>query len=702
VRRGVGAALVFLLAANTPAAAQFEELVIRGLTFSGNKSIDAATLALSIATTNSAFLARAPVLRGLGLGEKRLLSELQLRRDVQRIKFLYRASGFPDVQVDTVVQRTPENVKIKFVITEGEPIRLSELIFAGVDSVDDVEALTRDLPITPGDHFSRLRLQDATDSLGTRLRDAGYPLATVRLVEGVVDSTRRLRSATLVAIPGRAAVYGDTRVVGMVAIDSHFIASLVTARAGQPYRFSDIYRSQRSLYGSELFRFATVGIDTARFQEGDAVVPMLVTVSEGPFHRARAAVGYGTSDCLRTSAGWTSRNFLGDGRIFDVTGRLSKIGIGDPLDFGLVRSICSPLKEDSIGSRDVNYGLNTSIRRNGFLSPDNTGVFAIFVERRSEFKVYQREEIGASASITRETAARIPITLTYRAAYGETRANDASFCAFFNACVRADIAQLRQRRVLATLTLGASRVRVNNVVDPTRGTTLSAEGALSSQFIGSSRLQQFGRLVAEAAAYVPLTRTIVLAAHVRAGLIIAPRTDIGDGGTNFVPPDQRFYAGGPNDVRGYDRNELGPVVYVVPRDSVQAATDTSALSFPETSARAAPVGGNRLGVANVELRLPSPIFSSRLRFAVFVDAGVLGDGKRGDGGGVRVTPGVGLRVGSPLGPIRFDVGYNRYQLAAGPVYTTNENGDLVLIRENFTRENRGGRWTLHFSVGQAF
>ncbi len=153
-------------------------------------------------------------------------------------------------------------------------------------------------------------------------------------------------------------------------------------------------------------------------------------------------------------------------------------------------------------------------------------------------------------------------------------------------------------------------------------------------------------------------------------------------------------------MRGYDRNELGPVVYVVPRDSIIPPTDSTPLSFREQDARPAATGGNKVAVANVELRLPSPVFSNRMRFAVFVDAGAVGDSRSASD--IRVTPGAGLRFASPLGPIRFDIGYNRYRLARGPVYTTSPEGDLILIRENFSRDNTGGRWTLHFSVGQAF
>ncbi|MEO5825231.1 MAG: BamA/TamA family outer membrane protein [Gemmatimonadales bacterium] len=697
---GVIAAALICLGVARPVAAQLQQpLVIRALKFQGNKSIDVEFLATSIRTTNSASFARLPLIRSLGLGEKRYFDERDFQADVLRLGILYKRSGFPDVVVDTVVERSRESVKLTFRITEGEPIRISRLDVTGIDTLADASTLRRDLPVAEGDPFSEFALIAAADTLGTRLLNAGYPTASVDLVFGTADTARHLRTAELHAEPGRRAVYGDTRVVGYSRIDSSFIASLVTAREGNTYRYRDVFRSQRSLYGSELFRLATVGIDTARFTPGDSIVPMLVTVTEGRFHRARASAGYGTIDCLRAGAGWTARNFLGNGRVLDVSGRLSKIGVGDPLGFGLERSLCSPLANDSIGSRRVNYGLNTSIRRNGFLSPDNTGVLAVFVERRSEFNVYEREELGASITITRETAARVPITVSYRAAYGQTRASDASFCAFFNACAGTDIVELRQRRWLTTLSLNATRQRVNNILDPTRGSTISAGVTLASKLLGSSNVQQFTRVVAEAARYVPLTRSIVLATHVRGGYIFAPRSTLG-GGSNFIPPDQRFYAGGPNDVRGYDRNELGPVVYVVPRDSIIPPTDSIPLGFRERDARPAATGGNKVVVANVELRLPSPVFSNRMRFAVFVDAGAVGDSRSASE--IRITPGAGVRFASPLGPIRFDIGYNRYRLARGPVYTTSPEGDLILIRENFSRDNTGGRWTLHFSVGQAF
>lgn len=690
------------LLATTAAAglgAQDARLVVRKLAFKGNKGLDAVTLAAAISTTNSSALARWKIVRGLGLGEKRLFNEQEFRRDVERLQALYRRAGYREIEVDTLVRRTLRDVDITITIREGEPMRLTSLEILGLDSLEDREKLMQDLPIEVGAVFSRFTISATRDTILSRLWDRGYPSAAAPAPKFTEDVAGHVGQAVLDFRPGPAAVFGTVRVFrvsGSDGVDSSFIASLVSARPGERYRYQELYRSQRNLYGSELFRFVSVGIDTARFTPGDSIVPLAVGVIEGRAHRARASVGFATNDCFRFGAGWTARNFLGTGRLLDITGRLSKIGVGDPLDFGATNSICSPLRDDSVGSRLANYALNASLRRTGFLSPDNTLTLSVFGERRSEYKVFLREEIGAAVSLTRETAARIPVTLSYRFAYGQTEANAASFCAFFNACVAADIAQLQERRVLATLGLSAERVRVNNFLDPTRGSILTVEALISSRFIGSSPLQQFTRVVGDAAGFVPITRGITVAGHVRLGAIFAPKVGLRAGGQeNFVPPEQRFYAGGPNDVRGYDRNELGPVVYVVPADSVSPEGD-----FSPTAARISATGGSRIAVANLELRLPSPVFSQRLRFAMFADVGALWDAA--GSARLRMTPGAGLRIASPLGPIRFDVGYNNYQLESGAVYTTNAAGDLVLLREDFVQDRKRPRYTLHFSVGQAF
>lgn len=682
-----------LVAPLATVTAQTGQLMMRGLKFEGNSSIDALTLSSGIATTNSPWLVRLTGWRALG--EERYFRERDLVPDMMRIELIYKFSGFFEIKVDTLVRRTDDDVKVAFRITEGEPIRVTTLEVQGLDSLEHRDRLVRDLPLEVEDPYSQYRIAETQDTLAMRLRNAGYPTATV-VVSADADSATRTASVSFIAALGARAVFGEVQVKGTESVDSAFVATLVPIRSGDDFEADALYRAQRALYASELFRVATVGIDTSRFTVGDAIVPVVIEVMEGPTHRARGSVGYATNDCFRVGAGWTARNFLGSGRVLDISTRVSKIGVGTPFDFGAVDNICRGLEADTVGSRQANFGVDVTMRRHAFLASQNTLSLTLFSERRSEYAVYMREDVGAEVAVTRETPQQIPVTLGYRVSYGKTQANQVSFCQFFNACVADDVAQLRERRVLTTLTLSAIRQRLNNLLDPTRGSQISAEATVSSRFLGSSSLQQFVRLSADAAWYRPLSRSIVAAARIKGGIIFSPEIVLSGEPLGFVPPDQRFYAGGPNDLRGYDRNELGPVVYVVPRDSVTFGADTT---YNATALRVAATGGDRLAIANVEVRFPAPFLSERFKLAAFVDAGALWSRDRT--AGLRITPGAGIRVASPLGPIRFDVGYNPYQLESGAVYTSNEAGDLVQIRESDRRE-RTRNFTIHFSIGHAF
>jgi outer membrane protein assembly factor BamA len=141
------------------------------------------------------------------------------------------------------------------------------------------------------------------------------------------------------------------------------------------------------------------------------------------------------------------------------------------------------------------------------------------------------------------------------------------------------------------------------------------------------------------------------------------------------------------------------VVYVIPQSAV-----TNPDSINADSVRVAATGGNGLAVANVEVRVPSPVLSSRLRLAAFVDAG--GVWQRGGNARtavIRVTPGIGLRIATPLGPARLDVAYNPYKLQPGTLFQFDPAGNLTPVPgQGSYILPRKGKFTFHIAVGQPF
>jgi len=681
--------------------------VVRQLKFEGNASINKTTLAAAIGTTSSSWFATFPLVRWIGLGAKRYFDETEFRRDVLRLQVLYKRSGFPDVAVDTVVRRTDGDAYVTFRIEEGRPVLVTDLAINGLDSLPDGarHRLLLDLPLRQGAVFNRYLMQATADSIASRLKNRGFPEAAV--YAGFV-STRAQYAAdvTLDVSPGQRARFGAVRVEGVQRLDSSVVRDLLVARPGRPYSRDELFQSQRNLYKSDLVRSATVGIDSANYTPGDSV-PILVRVGESPPFRVRAGVGYATTECFRTQANWTVRNFFGQGRVFDLSGNVSQIGVGRPFDFGLANNICSVAGEDTVGSSRFNYQLSATVRRPAFLSPNNTLSLSAFAERRSEFKVYVRSDIGTTLELLHETPRRqLPISLGYTVSYGRTEATPVSFCAFFNACTPDVIDELQQRRLLAALTARVSRPRTNSLVDPTRGSNATLEVTFASKIIGSSALEQFTRVLADVAWYRPLGGDVVLSWRLRGGLIFSPSVAVGSQTNAFVPPEQRFYAGGPNDVRGFGRNELGPVVYVV--TSTALASVPTPGQLPPDSVQVAPTGGNTLAVGNVELRFPSPILPSRMRLAAFLDAGMLWERGQTDiaPARLRLTPGFGFRVATPLGPARLDIAYNPYTLLPGTLFKSDSSGALTKVQEGFSVDRRsrllGVPLTVQFSVGQPF
>src|SRR5437899_8955305 len=250
--RQLRAPLLFLLVAASaaaPLAAQQEpQRVIRGLSFEGNHAIDDYTLSTAIATTSSGAFASHWWLRWMGLGEKRLFSELEFRRDVVRLLLLYRQSGYMNAVVDTLVRREGRDVYVKFRIYEGDPVRLAALEVLSLDSILDVRRLKRDLPLQVGDPFNRALFQASADTVVSRLKNLGYPFADI-LRSYDVDVAALRAVATLEALPGPRMRVGQVLITGADQVDTGTVRRMLSGKPGDWCRQHQLYLTQRDLYG---------------------------------------------------------------------------------------------------------------------------------------------------------------------------------------------------------------------------------------------------------------------------------------------------------------------------------------------------------------------------------------------------------------------------------------------------------------------
>jgi outer membrane protein insertion porin family len=279
----------------------------------------------------------------------------------------------------------------------------------------------------------------------------------------------------------------------------------------------------------------------------------------------------------------------------------------------------------------------------------------------------------------------------------------------------------------------------DNDLESTKGTYTTVDGELASSVFASQA--DFGSVVVQNSSYYafgknrPQDKKFVFARSLRVGVQqpfgntvslppgqpcpIQGETNCPD--ISVIPLAELLLAGGANSHRGFGLNQAGP------RD-------------PTTGF---PVGGSGLIVNNVELRLPPvnlPYVQDNLSFAVFEDMGnVFTDGRimldnllrwrqkdpqvclqdttaqECDYAYISHAVGVGVRYKTPVGPVRFDFGYNLNPPAfpscqatasytgqlesARCVANSTTNGVVTLpyfVPQHLTHFN------VYFSIGQTF
>jgi outer membrane protein assembly factor BamA len=701
--RPICLAVAALLLAAAPAGAQSERCgatdpEVGWLRFRGNVSFDADELGNAIVTTPSSWARRAFRF----IGTRRCLDADEFARDRVRLEIFYRKHGYRQATVDTLVRALrPGVVGVAFTVHEGLPVVIDSLTVDGYNTVRAARSDTSHLPIRPrlpghrvarNNVFDQYAIDATRDLLVRRLQASGYPFAQV-LTNSDVNTAKRSAWVGFSAVPGPYARIRSVNIESRSARGARAAVPDAVARhlsgleSGAAYSLTDLQRAQRNLFETGAYRRVTYDVtpDSLHKSAPDtALVDITLRMQEDYMHNARVGAGWGTLDCFRVQGQYTDRNFLDGARDFELSARVSKIGIGDPFT-GLKDSFCAPARND-IYADSLNYNISATLRQAELFGARLYPQLSIYSERRSEFDAYVRSTpIGATASLTRNLGWLVTVAPQYTLQYGRTSASPALLCALFNLCQENDQARVQREGVLSQLGLTVTRDGRDDPVLPHHGTFVSASITHSGPELGSLSEFQFTKISGEARWYSEIGHTgAVIGARILAGRIFGTSTQPNgtSNGISFVPLDERLYAGGPTTVRGFPQNQLGPAVYLTEFiDSTCTATGTTHCANPRYShiitgrpVFIVPTGGNTSIVGNVELRLKSPLLPQYVGWTLFVDAGRVTPPTTGQAQldqsfrQLAWTPGVGVQAFTPIGPVRLDVGYNPGQRPFGPAY----------------------------------
>jgi len=615
---------VLILAAAFASACKEEGTIkVHSVKFNGVKAVDVSRLRDALATRQSS---------KLPWGKKNYFDRARFDADLKRIQAFYSDRGYADARVtafDVKLNDKQDQVDITLTIAEGEPIKVAAIQFVGFDVIpaDHLKQLQSQLPLKVGEPRDRQLVVTTHEMALNELKDHGYPYAKVTTDEQRGASDKEV-VLTFNANPGKLAHFGPVEIVGNKTVSDHIILRELTFKPGDLYRRSIVQDSQRRLYGLELFQFANIEPVNPEAQPQE--VPMKVTVAEGKHQRVNFGVGYGTEEKARVDAAYHHVNFLGDARSAGAHVRYSSLDRGIRLDFTQPYFFAPHF---SLAGEGQDWYTFTPAYRS----------MVVGAKATLKHQTSQHQSWAVSLLTEHDRSSIAPEVLT------NLELRNALIALGLDPTTR------QQNGTLNAFGFDFQHSTVDNVLNSHRGYQLAFHSEQAGRIVPGSFA--YFAMSADGRHYLPLRgNSLVLASRIQAGNIRPNGLDQ----TN-IPFSKRYFLGGATSIRGWGRYEVSPL-----------------------SASGLPLGGDSLLAFSEELRA---VISGNFGGVLFLDGGnVWAESMGFNLHDLRYAVGPGLRYQTPIGPVRFDVGY---QLNPIP--------GLLVNGQPQTR-----RWRVHFSIGQAF
>ena len=658
-------------------------------------------------------------------------SEDLLKSDVATLEGLYKANGFRAVKIETKVdddyQGTPNKLAVHIHIEEGVRTRVGEVHIAGNQKVK-----TSDLPelsTAPGQPYSEQDLANDRERVLGYYFDHGFPNAALEITTNPSANEPNREDVTYTIQEGERFTVDQVMVGGTEHTRDFVVQRDLEVHPGDALSQRDLLNTQTRLY--DLGIFSQVDAAVQNPEGSDPLKNVLVEVREAK----RYTFTYGLG--LEFQTGQPSGTTAPQGTTgvsprveFDVT-RLNFAGRDQTLTF---QSHVGRLQQRGLVSFTVPKLLNSDKFKLIYtVFYDNSLDVATFTSQREEGKIDLRQQFGNSGV---EPGTRPgPDSITYRFDFRAVKASH-----FAKGFSPGEIALLSLPARVGGPGFTFIHDKRDNPLESTKGDYFTLDASVAASIFGSrsetpeSTLPtNFGRALGQYSTYYAFgkgkpEKKFVFARSTSIGIeqpfqgthILPPGScplnSAGEPTCTFatIPLPEQFFSGGGNSHRGFGLNQAGP------RDPSSGF----------------PVGGTAQFVNNLELRFPPvslPWLGEGFGFAIFHDMGnvfttphdmlkglvrwhqpntqrCLSSGVPTSGECIQFSNtgydytshalGVGVRYKTPLGPLRFDFGYDLNPTRYFEEVSTTDPSTHVTTTTFSTQRLR--RFNVFFSIGQPF
>lgn len=578
-------------------------------------------------------------------------SREKLSGDLEKLSDYYLDRGYVDFNVDSSQVAISPDKKDMFItanITEGNIYKVSDVKVSG-DTIVPKEDIEKLILIRTGNTFSRQLLTATNDRITSMLSNIGYAFAEVSPIPNINRENREIGIDFSVK-PGPRVQVRRIEIKGNVRTADEVIRRELRQFENSWYSQSELDRSKVRL--QRLGFFDTVEIETPAVPGRPDQVDVVLNVVERNSGSFVFGLGYQQLYGLTASVALSENNFLGTGNRVAVS--VQNNSYAQRVSF----SYLDPYFTENGVSVGYNLSFSTYDQSNNNTAnytSSNTNLEAVFGIPLSEtdrlgFTIgYDKTDLTTTIGSTPQPLIDYLDTVLgavprYPCYSVDDDSNpltpDVELCGLNQ---QWPINQFRA-------STGWGRDTRNDYLLPTRG-TLNRIG-LEFSFPGSDIA--YYKLNYEFEHYRPLNSWLVLGVSADLGY----GDSYGDTGNAGLPFFKNFYAGGPQSVRGFEANTLGPSYGNCP---TTGCTTNSYLQ---------PLGGAVKLTGSFELFFPKLFDARGTRLSAFVDWGnvfagsfdysnytnnLTGNNVYGDESisfdAIRVSAGVALQWQAPIGPI---------------------------------------------------
>jgi len=611
--------------------------------------------------------------------EHGLYSQSLLNRDLNSIRDLYRNNGFLQVNAYAEVEDNylgkRGQMRVIVHIEEGPQTLVKDLDIVGAAAFSASE-LRNLVASVPGQPFSEVNMAADRDAVVNYYFNRGFPDVTMTSTARPAPGEPTRMDVTYTIHEGERVYVNQVLVSGLHYTRPAVVQQSIVPHPGDPLSQADMLKTQSRLYNLGIFNAVDVAVQNPEGEETHKDV--LLNLSEARRYTFDYGLGFEVQTGSTPSGTTNPQGRTGASpRVsFDVN-RLNFRGRGETIFF---QSHFGRLQQRALlGYAVPNWLDREKLKLTFNVLYDNTLDVLTFTSQRLEGSVQVTQSVSKAT------------TLLYRLAYRDVKVA--------NLVIDPNLIPLLSRPVrIGMPSFTYIRDTRDNPVDSHKGNYFVIDTGVTSHVLGSQA--NFARFLVQHSEYLSFGH--------RGRFVLAHSTQLGveqpwGGPSAIVPLPELFFAGGGNSLRGFSLNAAGP------RDLVTGYQ----------------LGGQALFVNNLELRLPPvplPFLGKDLSPVLFYDMGnvfaspadlfpSLFRWSQPNLTECRTLPspatcnpifnyashavGGGIRYRTPIGPVRFDVGYNlnppTFPLGIQTPPSASPPTFQVLHRVNF-----------YFSIGQTF